>query len=84
MTDTADNLFEAVQVYTIAGTTPQYLMIVGGVGRCGKILPILYRDQSRGSWTPLAATESNPFAGKNNITFPNGKHLDGRTSATVI
>ena len=60
-------LFEASNVYSTGDG--KYLLLVEAIGSKGRYFRSWTSSNIAGPWTTLAATESSPFAGINNVKF---------------
>lgn len=70
--DNRFDLFEGPAVYRVQGTDT-YLLIMEAIGSDGRRYYRSFTSNSlAGQWQPLAASESNPFARSNNVSFPGG------------
>lgn len=66
------DLFEASCVYRLKGTS-QYLAIIECIGKNhNRYFKSFLADRLDGEWKPLHATESDPFAGLNNMSYETG------------
>jgi hypothetical protein len=66
---TPDNFFEADNVYKVDGSNT-YLLIVEAIGSNGRRYFTSYTASSlQGTWSPLAASQTNPFASSADVTF---------------
>lgn len=79
-------LFEAVNVYKVDGFN-QYLLLVEAYHTPG-YGPRYFRSWTApsldGPWTALADTEANPFAGENNVQWPQGKWSRGISHGELV
>jgi len=79
-------LFEAANVYKVDGAN-QYLLLVEAYRSPG-YGPRYFRSWTAnsldGPWTPLADTEENPFAGNNNVEWPQGAWANGISHGELV
>jgi endo-1,4-beta-xylanase len=69
---TKETVFEGDMVYRVKGKDA-YLAVVEAFGPTGnRYFRSFVAPALDGTWTPLAADWANPFAGRMNVTFPNG------------
>ena len=65
-------MFEADNVYKIDGSNT-YLMVVEAIASSGQRLFHSWTSTSlTGTWSPWAATDTNPFLGSPNVGYPSG------------
>ncbi|MEV3934524.1 non-reducing end alpha-L-arabinofuranosidase family hydrolase [Glycomyces sp. NPDC049804] len=75
MKGSSQSLFEGTNVYKV-GDSGQYMLIVEGIGSGGTRYFRSWTSNKLNAnfneWVPLADTQSNPFAGAANVSFPGG------------
>jgi len=76
-------LFEAPNVYKLDGQN-KYLLMVEAYPSGPRMFRSWTSSSLDGPWTALADTDSNPFAGNNNVTWPGGKWADGISHGELI
>jgi len=76
-------LFEAPNVYKLDGQN-KYLLMVEAWPSGPRMFRSWTSSSLDGPWTALADTDSNPFAGNNNVEWPSGKWANGISHGELI
>jgi hypothetical protein len=76
-------LFEAPNVYKLDGQN-KYLLLVEAYMSGPRLFRSWTSSSLDGPWTALADTETNPFAGNNNVEWPTGKWSSGISHGELV
>jgi endo-1,4-beta-xylanase len=78
------NFYEADNVYKVAGAN-QYLLVMEAIGSDGRRYFRSYTSPTiDGTWSPLAATQADPFAGEANVSFTGTQWTKDFSSGEMI
>ncbi|WP_308365683.1 MULTISPECIES: non-reducing end alpha-L-arabinofuranosidase family hydrolase [unclassified Microbulbifer] len=76
-------LFEASNVYKLQGLN-KYLLMVEGWQSGPRFFRAWTSTSLEGPWTPYKTSESDPFAGSNNVSFPGGRWTNDISHGEMI
>ncbi len=79
----ANSLYASSRVYKVGGTG-KYLLIAEAIGSKGRYMRSWTATALDGSWTALADTEANPFAGASNVTLTGSKWTTDISSGEIV
>lgn len=78
-----DDVFEASMHYRVAGTST-YLTLVEAIGPQGRYFRAWTSDRLDGTWRPVAASVSDPFAGPGNVAFAGRAWAEGVSHGELV
>lgn len=81
--DSRDKLFEASMTYKVAGTGT-YVTMVEAMGPTGRYFRSWTSDRLDGKWKPLADSQSDSFAGADNVKFDGAAWSEGVSHGELV
>lgn len=78
-----NDAYEASQVYKVKGLN-KYVASIEARGSTGRYFRLWQADALDGAWTPVVNSESRPFAGASNVTYPGGDWTDDVSHGELV
>jgi len=78
-----NDAFEASQTYKVQGMN-KYVTMIEARGTVGRYFRLWQADALDGVWTPVVNSETRPFAGASNVSYPYGDWTDDVSHGELV